>query len=112
MHFLAISISLLVNWFLLSACLFVCCAPRREQRTELRSLNKEARDRERAVVGDILKRADVVLCTCIGAGSKLLQGMEFDLVVIDEAAQGLEAACWIPIFKMKTRERATCVLAG
>jgi hypothetical protein len=86
-----------------------CC--RREQRQELRSLCKETRLRERAVVSDVLRRSNVVLSTCVGAGSKLLQREEFDLVVIDEAAQGLEAACWIPILKMK-EAGGRCVLAG
>jgi superfamily I DNA and/or RNA helicase len=63
------------------------------------------------VVSDVLRRSNVVLSTCVGAGSKLLQREEFDLVVIDEAAQGLEAACWIPILKMK-EAGGRCVLAG
>ena len=73
---------------------------------------KEARKRERTVVRDILKRANVVFSTCVGAASRLLEGQSFDLVVIDEAAQGLEAACWIPILKMKAEYGAKCVLAG
>lgn len=84
---------------------------RREQRQELRALCKEASQRERAVVADVLRRANVVLATCVGAGSRLLREAEFDLVVIDEAAQGLEAACWIPILKMR-EGGGRCVLAG
>ena len=85
---------------------------RSEQRSEMRALCKEARQRERAVVEGILKKSNIVLCTCVGAGSKLLRDIEFDLVVIDEAAQGLEAACWIPILKLKAHEGGKCVLAG
>lgn len=85
---------------------------RRDQRSEMRSLMKEARQRERAVVVNILRKADIVLSTCVGAGSRLLQGLQFDMVVIDEAAQGLEAACWIPILKINSQTGGKCVLAG
>jgi DNA polymerase alpha-associated DNA helicase A len=78
----------------------------------MRSLMKEARQRERAVVVNILRKADIVLSTCVGAGSRLLQDLQFDMVVIDEAAQGLEAACWIPILKINSRTGGKCVLAG
>jgi len=80
---------------------------RQQQRLELKALTKEARKRERDVVRRIIDRSNVVLCTCITAGSRLLEGVPFDMVVIDEAAQGLEAACWIPILKGRR-----CVLAG
>ena len=40
---------------------------------------------------------NVVMCTCVGAASKLLRGTVFDMVIIDEAAQALEAACWVPM---------------
>lgn len=38
---------------------------------------------------------------------KLLPDGHFDLVVIDECAQALEASCWIPLLKARK-----CVLAG
>ena len=49
----------------------------------------------------------MILCTNIGAGNKLLKDVDFDVTVIDECAQGLEASCWIPILKARK-----CVLAG
>lgn len=61
---------------------------------------------ERAVHG-ILDRADVVLATCAGAGDEVLAGREFDTVVLDEAAQALEPAAWIPLLKGRR-----AVLAG
>ncbi len=76
-------------------------AKRRELRTELRTLRKEARKREEKVLRQILQNRDVVLATCVGASSKLLNKHEFDLVIIDEAAQALEAACWIAMQKSK-----------
>lgn len=78
----------------------------------MRALQKEARQRERAVVVNVLRRAQVVLATCVGAGSKILKDCAFDMVVIDEAAQGLEAACWVPIMKLNAERGGKVVLAG
>ena len=48
-------------------------------------------------------RADVVLATNTSASAdgplKLVKAEHFDLVVIDEAAQSLEAGCWIPLLR-------------
>lgn len=64
---------------------------------ELKFLRKEVKRREDQVVEEIMKSRNVVLSTCVGASSRLLNLMEFDVVLIDEAAQALEASCWIPI---------------
>jgi DNA polymerase alpha-associated DNA helicase A len=77
---------------------------RRYIREEIARLRKEVKERERKTIRSILLEMDVVLATCTGADSRhlellgLCQEHPFDLVVIDEAAQALEAACWIPIF--------------
>jgi len=61
---------------------------------EVKALRKEVRQREEKTVQDLLDASHVVLATCVGAANhKLLQNQHFDLVVIDEAAQALEAAC-------------------
>lgn len=76
---------------------------------EIKALRKEVRVREEKVVTELMTSAQVVLTTCVGAGnSKLLRDLQFDMVVIDEAAQALEAACWIPALQAKTK----LVLAG
>jgi hypothetical protein len=72
----------------------------KEIRSELKSLRKELRTREQKIVSEILRSRDVVLCTCIGASSHFLREMSFDLVVIDEAAQALEVACWVAMMKV------------
>ena len=89
-----------------------CLSSKRYQnaavRQEIRALRKEIRTREQKVVESLLRNAQVILATCVGAGNtKLLADLQFDLVVIDEAAQALEAACWIPALKGKK-----LVLAG
>ncbi|GLE05347.1 hypothetical protein PINS_up014360 [Pythium insidiosum] len=80
---------------------------RSELRRELKSNRKELRQREQRVVRELLAHSDVVFATNVGAASKLLKDVTFDLVVIDEAAQALELSCWIPM-----RKAPRCVLAG
>lgn len=70
---------------------------------EMKSLRKEIRTREEKVVGEILRHANVVLATNVGAAGSVFRHLAdskgepiaFDLVIIDEAAQALEASCWI-----------------
>lgn len=73
---------------------------RRDIQKELRMLSKEERKRQQLAVTDVIKTADVILTTLIGAFSKKLGNTSFDLVIIDEAAQALEIACWIPLLKV------------
>ncbi|KAL4145980.1 hypothetical protein PRNP1_011853 [Phytophthora ramorum] len=80
---------------------------RYQLRRDMKANRKEIREREQKVVGDIVQHSNVVFATNVGAASKLLKGVTFDLVIIDEAAQALEASCWVPILKAKR-----CVLAG
>ena len=78
-------------------------------RSELKTLRKELRERQSAVVKQLLNGCDVVLSTNIGAAGRTLDQMDepFDLIVLDEAAQALEAECWIPLLRGRR-----CVLAG
>ncbi|KAH9678869.1 DNA-binding protein [Citrus sinensis] len=80
---------------------------RREIQKELRTLSKEERKRQQLAVTDVIKNADVVLTTLTGAVSRKLDNTSFDLVIIDEAAQALEIACWIALLK-----GSRCILAG
>jgi ATP-dependent RNA/DNA helicase IGHMBP2 len=50
-------------------------------------------------VNSILSKAQVIASTLVGANNYHLKGMHFHSVFIDEAAQALEPACWIPILK-------------
>ncbi|XP_043923237.1 DNA-binding protein SMUBP-2 [Protopterus annectens] len=80
-------------------------------RNEIKLLRKELKEREEAAMRQILKDADVILATTTGASAdgplKLLSETFFDLVVIDECSQALEASCWIPL-----KKAPKCVLAG
>eukprot|EP00057_Strongylocentrotus_purpuratus_P007910 XP_011662384.1 PREDICTED: DNA-binding protein SMUBP-2 [Strongylocentrotus purpuratus] len=78
---------------------------------EMKYLRKDLKSREQKAIQDILMAADVVLATNTSASTngplRALQQGHFDLVVIDECAQSLEAACWIPLLNARK-----CLLAG
>tara|TARA_B100000683_G_scaffold153700_1_gene148540 strand:+ start:267 stop:2195 length:1929 start_codon:yes stop_codon:yes gene_type:complete len=60
---------------------------------------KEVRRLERQIRDDILDRAQVLCCTCIGSGHDLLDGRRFSRVLIDEATQATEPASLVPLVK-------------
>eukprot|EP01027_Heterolobosea_sp_BB2_P010775 GEZU01015771.1.p1 GENE.GEZU01015771.1~~GEZU01015771.1.p1 ORF type:complete len:457 (-),score=170.22 GEZU01015771.1:61-1431(-) len=74
-------------------------AERAQLRSELKSLQKELKAREDQTIRDIVGTSSVVCCTLTGAADRYLRGVNFDLVIIDEAAQAMEAACWIALEK-------------
>lgn len=80
---------------------------RRAIRGELRLLAKEERSRQARAVAEALAGAQVVCTTLAGVGARDVAGLQFDVVVIDEAAQALEAACWAALLRGRR-----AVLAG
>jgi len=75
----------------------------REERKELyktaADLKKECSQLEYYITRDIIFNAQVIACTLVGANNKILNDLHFKTVYIDEAAQALEPASWIPIIK-------------
>jgi hypothetical protein len=82
-------------------------AENKQRWRDWRALKKEARERERAAEVALLGSVQVMLSTLVTAASHRLKGLIFDCVVIDEVAQSLEIACWIPLLNGKK-----AVLAG
>ncbi len=80
-------------------------AAEREQRkalfAEARNISAEVEKTEQYIVNDILARADVITATLVGAAHYTVRQFRYHTVVIDEAGQALEPACWIPILKTK-----------
>ncbi|KAH8676671.1 DNA helicase-like protein [Tricladium varicosporioides] len=74
---------------------------------DLRELRKEFREREKKCIGTLVRGSKVVLATLHGAGGFQTRDEVFDVVVIDEASQALEAQCWVPLLKA-----SKVVLAG
>lgn len=75
----------------------------REQRNllfkEAKGLVADAVKMENQLVDAIVRNAQVVTCTLVGSSSSYLSKEVFDTVVMDEAAQALEPAAWIPATK-------------
>ena len=76
-------------------------------RKQARELEAWANTLEDRLVDEILVSAQAIICTLVGAAHPLLENRNFRTCIIDEAAQALEPACWIPISKA-----SRIVLAG
>jgi ATP-dependent RNA/DNA helicase IGHMBP2 len=70
---------------------------RRLMKEQSRALLAEADHIERYITDDLLDRVQVITCTLVGSANRVIRHLTYDTVFIDEAAQALEPACWIPI---------------
>ena len=70
-------------------------------------LKSRATELELRIRSSLFGEARVIACTLTGAANRVLEGEKYSTLVIDEAAQALEAACWIAI-----RKAGRVVLAG
>ena len=60
---------------------------------------RQAAGMERVAAEQVLRDADVVCCTCVGAGDELLEGFTFRIACVDEATQAPEPVALIPLTK-------------
>ena len=74
---------------------------------KMERLKSRAAELEIRINTEIFGEARVIASTLVGAAHRLLEGRRFETVFIDEAAQALEAACWIPL-----RRASRVILAG
>lgn len=74
-------------------------AEREAVRQKINSLKDRATELEIRINESLFSEARVIACTLVGSANRLLTGQKFGTLFIDEAAQALEAACWIPIRK-------------
>jgi ATP-dependent RNA/DNA helicase IGHMBP2 len=72
---------------------------RRLLKEEAKLLKSDADMLEFYIVNDVLQQAQAICCTLVGASHPVLRSRKFKTVFIDEAAQALEAACWIPMMR-------------
>ncbi|MGL4780352.1 MAG: AAA domain-containing protein [Bacteroidales bacterium] len=68
-------------------------------RNRLNKLRSRATELEIAIEQAIFSEARVIASTLIGANNRVLNHRKFSTLFIDEAAQALEAACWVPVSK-------------
>ena len=73
----------------------------------LESLKSRATELEIRINNELFGEARVIASTLVSSANRLLDGQKFGTLFIDEAAQALEAACWIPL-----RRVSRVVLAG
>lgn len=82
-----------------------------EERESIRNRISRLRDRSTAleiqINTDLFSSAHVIASTLVNSNHRILAGHRFGTLFIDEAAQALEAACWIAI-----RKADRIVLAG
>ena len=67
---------------------------------KLERLKERATELEVRINAQLFGEARVIACTLVGSANRLLDGQKFGTLFIDEAAQALEAACWIPMRKV------------
>jgi ATP-dependent RNA/DNA helicase IGHMBP2 len=72
---------------------------RRFMLDEAKALKSDADQLEFYIVNDLLQNAQAICCTLVGSSHPVLRGKKFKTVFIDEAAQALEPACWIPLLR-------------
>ncbi len=75
----------------------------REQRKalfdEAHRIMKEVDKTQEYITDDLFKKAQIITATLVGANNYAVRKFEYHTIVIDEAGQALEPACWIPILK-------------
>lgn len=74
---------------------------------EAHRIMKEVDNTEQYIIDDLLTKTQVVTATLVGANHYTVRNLTYQTIVIDEAGQALEPACWIPILKAQK-----VVLAG
>ena len=74
---------------------------------KMESLKSRATELEIRINSELFGEARVIASTLVGSAHRLLDGQKFGTLFVDEAAQALEAACWIPM-----RRVSRVVLAG
>ena len=83
----------------------------REERDTIRNrlsrLKFRATELEVKIDTELFDEARVVACTLVGSANRVMMNRHFTTLFIDEAAQALEAACWIAI-----RKADRVILAG
>lgn len=68
---------------------------------EARKVRQDAQQLETQILRELIEQAQVICATPVGCAHPLLEGMHFNTVFVDEAAQSVEPAIWIPLMKAR-----------
>ncbi|TDG37947.1 DUF2075 domain-containing protein [Pedobacter changchengzhani] len=68
---------------------------------EAHKIMAEVGKTEDYIISDIISKAQIITATLVGSNHYTVKNLTFETIVIDEAGQALEPACWIPILKAK-----------
>ncbi len=68
---------------------------------EAHKIGKEVEKTESYIMDSLFNKAQIITATLVGANHHTVRNLKYHTVVIDEAGQALEPACWIPILKAK-----------
>ena len=74
---------------------------------EAHRIMKDVGNTEQYIIDDLVAKAQVITATLVGSNHYTVRNLKYHTLVIDEAGQALEPACWIPIMKAQK-----LVLAG
>ncbi|MCZ4243915.1 AAA domain-containing protein [Pedobacter punctiformis] len=66
---------------------------------EAHKIGREVEKTEQYIMDNLFGKAQIVTATLVGANHYTVKNLKYHTVVIDEAGQALEPACWIPILK-------------
>lgn len=69
--------------------------------SEAHKIMKEVGNTEQYIIDDLVNKAQVITATLVGSNHYAIRNRNFHTIVIDEAGQALEPACWIPVLKAK-----------
>ncbi|RZL61735.1 MAG: DUF2075 domain-containing protein [Pedobacter sp.] len=66
---------------------------------EAHKIGREVEKNEQYIIDNLFSKAQIITATLVGANHYTVRNLKYNTVVIDEAGQALEPACWIPILK-------------
>jgi len=66
---------------------------------EAHKIGREIENSEKYVMDNLFNNAQIITATLVGSNHYTVKNLKYNTVVIDEAGQALEPACWIPILK-------------